>query len=80
MTKSGLLETRSNLSEIVSHVLLGEEHVILRNNVPVAKIVPVTETVVKRTRALVDKIKTFRQQVKKVSVDELSAWKKEGRA
>jgi len=72
MTKSGLLETRSNLSQIIEHVLIGEEHVILRNHVPVAKIVPFEKTRIARSKALIEEIKQIRQQVGKFSVEDLA--------
>jgi antitoxin (DNA-binding transcriptional repressor) of toxin-antitoxin stability system len=79
MTQSGLLETRSRLSQIVQQVLLGEEHVILKNNVPVAKIVPVEETRTARSKAAVEEIKRIRRQVGLFSIEEINQWKKDGR-
>ncbi|MEI8011825.1 MAG: type II toxin-antitoxin system prevent-host-death family antitoxin [Candidatus Omnitrophota bacterium] len=80
MTKSGILETRSNLSQIVNNIMLGEEHVILKNNVPVARIVPVGKDPLDNPRNLMMKIREIRKSFKKTTVDEINAWKREGRA
>ena len=79
MTASGLLKTRSNLSQIINNVLHGEEHVILRKNVPVAKIVPIMENLINQSKELIKRTKEIRHSIGKVTIHELNAWKKEGR-
>ena len=80
MTKSGILETRSHLSQIVNKVMHGDEHLILRKNVPVAKIVPIKENLKANAKELFDRVMALRAQAKKVTIKEILAWKKEGRA
>ncbi|MBF0531560.1 MAG: type II toxin-antitoxin system prevent-host-death family antitoxin [Candidatus Omnitrophica bacterium] len=80
MTTSGILETRSHLSGIIKEVMRGEEHVIMKKNVPVAKIVPVTESFLCRSKSLIKEIKELRQSVDKITIEELNQWKRQGRA
>ncbi len=80
MTQSGILETRSNLSQIVNNIQLGEEHVILKNNVPVARIVPVRSDPLDEPGNLMIKIRDIRKAFKQTTIDEINAWKREGRA
>ena len=80
MTKSGILETRSHLSQIVNKVMRGAEHIILRKNVAVAKIVPIEENILNNARELIRKTKEVRESIiKKISIEEINNWKKEGR-
>jgi len=80
MTKSGIFETRSHLSQIVNKVMHGDEHIILRKNVAVAKIVPIKENLLNQAHELIKRTKEIRQLVKKITVDEIVRWKKDGRA
>ena len=81
MTKAGLFETRSRLSQIVNKVMHGEEHLILKKNVPVAKIVPIIENMKLHSKDLVEKIQNIRSKIKKgASIDEINQWKQEGRS
>lgn len=80
MTKSGLLETRSHLSQIINKVMNGDEHIILRKNVPVAKIVPIKENLMNQAHELIKRTKEIRQSVKNITMNEIMRWKKEGRA
>ena len=79
MTQAGLYATRNNLSQIIHKVMHGEEHVILKGKVPIAKIIPVIENVVIHSRELISRIQAIRSKVKGAAIDEISAWKKEGR-
>jgi antitoxin (DNA-binding transcriptional repressor) of toxin-antitoxin stability system len=80
MTKSGILETRSHLSQIINKVMRGDEHIILRKNVAVAKIIPIRENLLSHVRELIKRTKEIRQTIKKVTVDEITHWKNEGRS
>lgn len=80
MTKSGILETRSHLSQIINNVIHGDEHIILRKNIAVAKIVPIRENLLRHARELIKRTQKIRQSVKKITADEINSWKKEGRA
>ena len=78
MTKSGILETRSHLSQIINKVMRGNEHIIMRKNIAVAKIVPIEKDF--NARQLIAQIEKIRSQVKKpTTVEEIIAWKNEGR-
>jgi len=79
MTKASLFETRSNFSQIINKVMHGEEHLVLRKNIPVARIVPVLESVKLKSKELIERIQAVRSRVKKVSIKELNEWKKVGR-
>ena len=79
MTKSGILETRSHLSQIVNKVMRGDEHIILRKNIAVAKIVPIEENLLNHAQELIRKTKEIRRSIKKITIDEMNSWKKEGR-
>ena len=80
MTKSGILETRSHLSQIVNKVMNGDEHIILRKNIAVAKIVPIKETLLNQAQELIKRTKELRQYVKNITKNEIMRWKKDGRA
>ena len=80
MTKSGILETRSHLSQIINKVMHGDEHIILRKNVAVAKIVPIKENLLSHARELIKRTNEIRQTIKNVTSDEINSWKKDGRA
>lgn len=79
MTKSGVLETRSHLSQIINKVMHGDEHIILRKNVAVAKIVPVQETLLRQAQEVKKRTRNIRRFVKHVSIDEMNRWKEEGK-
>jgi len=80
MTKSGILETRSHLSQIINKVMNGGEHIILRKNIAVAKIVPIKENLLNQAHELIKRTKEIRQSVKNITKNEIIRWKKEGRA
>ena len=80
MTKSGILETRSHLSQIVNKVMNGDEHIILRKNIAVAKIVPIKETLLNQAQELIKRTKEIRQSVRNITKNEIMRWKKDGRA
>ena len=79
MTKSGILETRSRLSQIVNAVMHGDEHIILRKNVAVAKIVPIEENLLVQAKELIKETLSVRASIKKISIDEIINWNKAGR-
>ena len=56
--------------------MYGEEHVIMKKNVPVVKIVPIAETLFNQSQELIRRTKEIRQSLKRVSIDELNEWKK----
>ena len=79
MTKSGILDTRSHLSEIINKVMRGDEHIILKKNIAVAKIIPIKENLLNQAHEIIKRTKEIRQSVKNVSMNEIIKWKKEGR-
>ena len=80
MTKSGILETRSHLSQIINKVMHGDEHIILRKNVAVARIVPIKENLLNQAQELIKRTKEIRQSVQNITMSEIKSWKEIGRA
>jgi antitoxin (DNA-binding transcriptional repressor) of toxin-antitoxin stability system len=80
MTKSGILETRSHLSQIINKVMYGDEHIILRKNVAVAKIVPIKENLLNQAQELIKRTKEIRQSLQNITMSEIKSWKEIGRA
>jgi len=73
-----IAEMKAHLSELVTRAEAGEEIVIHRGNRPVARLVPLVETADRRS-AFDDMIAARDGgRIKRVSIDELIAWKHEG--
>jgi antitoxin (DNA-binding transcriptional repressor) of toxin-antitoxin stability system len=79
MTKSGILETRSHLARIINNVMRGDEHIIMRKNRAVAKIVPIKENFLSQAQELIKNTKEIRKGIKNISMDDIDAWKNTGR-
>lgn len=83
----GLFEAKTHLSELVARVEAGDEIVITRHNKPVAKLVPITseispELYQQRLQVLAELQDIGREiaaQGGPVTVDEILAWRDEGR-
>jgi antitoxin (DNA-binding transcriptional repressor) of toxin-antitoxin stability system len=58
----------------------GDEHIIFRKNVAVAKIVPIKENLLNQAHELIKRTKEIRQSVKNITMNEIIRWKKEGRS
>lgn len=78
MSAVKIAEMKAHLSELVTRAEAGEEIVIHRGNRPVARLVPLVETTDRRS-AFDDMIAARDGgRIKRVSIDELIAWKHEG--
>jgi len=83
----GLFEAKTHLSELVARVEAGDEIVITRHNKPVAKLVPISseispELYQQRLQALAELQDIGREiaaQGGPITVDEILAWRDEGR-
>lgn len=73
-----IAEMKAHLSELVTRAEAGEEIFIHRGNRPVARLMPLAETA-DRQSAFDDMIAARDGgRIKRVSIDELIAWKHEG--
>ena len=71
-------DAKTHLSELLARVEAGEEFVIARGSEPVARLVPLNERAA-RDAAFEEMIGARDSgRIKRVSVDELIAWKHEG--
>lgn len=83
----GLFEAKTHLSELVARVEAGDEIVITRHNKPVAKLVPITseispELYQQRLQAMAGLQEIGREIAARggpITVDEILAWRDEGR-
>ena len=73
-----IAEMKAHLSELVAKAEAGEEIIIHRGNLPVARLVPLAGHVARQS-AFDDMIAARDNgRIKHVSIDELTAWKHEG--
>lgn len=86
METVGLFEAKTHLSELVARAEQGEEVIITRHNKPVAKLVPISEVspeLVARRRQIFKELRAIGREIERrggpLSVDELLAWRDEGR-
>jgi len=70
-------EAKTRLSELLARVEAGEEVTIARGDVPVARLVPVTQR--NNARAAVADILAARAGLPATTADELIAWRDEAR-
>ncbi len=76
-----IAEAKAHLSELLAKVEAGEEFVIARGNRPVARLVPLDLERRNQTRQVIAEIKAMRGAFKlqPATMDEMIAWKNEGR-
>lgn len=86
METVGLFEAKTHLSELVARAEQGEEVIITRHNKPVAKLVPISAVspeLVARRRQIFDELRAIGREIEKrggpLSVEEILAWRDEGR-
>ncbi len=86
MESVGLFEAKTHLSELIARAERGEEVIITRHNKPVAKLVPINEVspeLVARRLRILDELQTIGRGIVQrggpLSVDEILAWRDEGR-
>lgn len=72
-------EMKARLPQFLDAVEQGETIVITRHGRPVAHLVPAPAGDRDRVRRALEGISTLRRTVKPVSLDELRAWRNEGR-
>jgi antitoxin (DNA-binding transcriptional repressor) of toxin-antitoxin stability system len=68
----------ANLSELLAKVEAGEEIILLRDSVPVARMAPVLTDSDKRKKAVEDLI-AFRAKMPNITQEEIAEWKATGR-
>ena len=73
-------DAKTRLSELVARVEAGEDVIIARGNVPVARLAPLESDRRRRAREAVARIRTLRDNggIEPVTVDEILAWRHEG--
>ena len=71
-------EAKAKLSQFLDEVERGETVVITRHGKPVAHLVPAPDVNRERARAAMEGIREMRKTAKRVSVDEILAWRHEG--
>ena len=86
MESIGLFEAKTHLSELVARAERGEEVIITRHNKPVAKLVPISEVspeLYQRRMVALDAWQAIGRDMQKrggpITVEELLAWRDEGR-
>ena len=86
MESIGLFEAKTHLSELVARAERGEEVIITRHNKPVAKLVPISEVspeLYQRRMVALDALQAIGRDMQKrggpITVEELLAWRDEGR-
>jgi prevent-host-death family protein len=70
---------KAKFAELLDEVERGETVVITRHGKTIARLVPDEEARRERARLAIEKIKELRKQTKPVTVEEIIAWKNEGR-
>ena len=72
-------EAKAQFSELLNQVERGETIVITRHGKPIARLVPDEEARKLRFDEAVERMNRRRKQNKPVTIDEIIAWKNEGR-
>ncbi|MER8864214.1 type II toxin-antitoxin system prevent-host-death family antitoxin [Mesorhizobium sp. M0751] len=70
-------EAKTHLSELLSRVEAGEEVIISRGNDPIAKLSRMQRR--NDVEAVIEEISAARARAKRVTQDEIRAWRDEGR-
>jgi prevent-host-death family protein len=71
-------EAKARLSELLAKVERGEEFVIARGNLPIARLAPLDIERSTIVRKAIENIRALRGRAKPVTVEEILAWKHEG--
>ena len=72
-------EAKAQFSELLDQVERGETVVITRHGKPIARIVPDEEARKQRFDNAVKRMNELRKQTKPATIEEIIAWKNEGR-
>jgi prevent-host-death family protein len=70
---------KAHFAELLDEVERGETIVITRHGKPVARLVPDEEARKARVAAAIERIKELRKHTKPATIEEIIAWKNEGR-
>ena len=70
---------KAQFAELLDAVERGETVVITRHGKPVARLVPDEEARQERVRQAIEGIKELRKHTKPTTIEEIIAWKNEGR-
>lgn len=81
MTKIGLFEAKTRLSELVRQVKSGESFIITQRGEPAAKLTPIPHKEHRDPRRIAEAVRRLRRmpKIEGVSHDELRSWIEEGR-
>lgn len=71
-------EAKAHLSAILDKVAQGEEFIITRHNESIAKLSPVRKTSFEQIKTAIEGLRKARKGVN-VNIEEIIAWKNEGR-
>ena len=73
-------DAKTRLSELVARVEAGEDVIIARGNVPVARLAPLESDRRRRAREAIGRIRALRDggEIEPVTLDEILAWRHEG--
>ena len=76
----GVFETKTNLNKIINRVIDGEEFVITKRGIEVAKIIPLKNTKQELLKTF-EKINSFKKQFATnfITINEITKFKEEGR-
>jgi prevent-host-death family protein len=72
-------EAKARLSELFDRVENGDEIIVTRHNQPVGRIVPEKRRNQAEISYAVKRLKELRKETKSITIDEITAWKNEGR-
>ncbi len=78
MKSIGAFDAKTRLSELVERAARGDAFVITKHGHPVAKLVPTDERDEAQIAAAVERLKGFRGALKGLTVDEVTAARREG--
>ncbi len=81
MKTVGAFDAKTNLSRILKEVANGEEYTITKHGKPVARLKPIWESRIEKWEKLKAQLSKMRKResLGKVSIDDIIAWKDEGR-
>ncbi len=81
MTKIGLFEAKTRLSELVRQVKTGESFIITQRGEPAAKLTPIPCKERRDPRRIAEAVRRLREmpKIQGVSHEELRSWIEEGR-